>query len=170
MEISAHCSFCEHKEFDFAKGNLCGLTSQKADFIRKCSKITFDENAKEEIAKINLEYKFLQDQKTKVIGHLILFSIIGVSVILADIYFTQVLYEAGWISTGSVIGIAFGIGFIGYAFTPYIKYTNTNSVVKSQKQRMDNFFSLYDYSYDINYEDENYLTAVTLRRSKQKIR
>lgn len=170
MEISGHCTFCEHKEFNFAKGNLCGLTQQKADFIKKCPKITFEANAKEEIAKINLEYKLLQEQKLKTIGHLIIFSIIGVVIILADIYFTQILFDAGWISTGSVIGIAIGMFFIGYAFTPYIKYTNANSVVKSQKQRMDDFFNLYDYNYDVNFEDDNYQTAVTLRRSKQKIR
>jgi hypothetical protein len=59
---------------------------------------------------------------------------------------------------------------IGYAFTPYIKYTPANSVVKSQKKRMDDLFALYDYDYRINFEDENYQTAVTLYRSKQKIR
>ena len=150
MEISRHCTFCEHKKFDFTTGNLCGITHEKADFIRKCPKIEFDENAKEEIAKINLEDKDLQEQKSKVIRHLILYSIVGVAIILADIYFTQKLFEAGWISTGSLIGISFGMGFIGYAFTPYIKYTNAHSVVKSQKKEMDNLLALYDYDYEID--------------------
>ncbi|MGH1388176.1 hypothetical protein [Kordia sp.] len=170
MEISGHCTFCEHKEFDFATGNLCGLTKQKADFMRKCPKITLGDTAKEEIARINLEYKDLQKQRPKAVGHLILYTIIAIAIFLADIYFTQKLFEAGWVTTGSIIGIAFGIGFIGYAFTPYIKYTNANSAVKSQKQRMDNFFALYDYDYKINFEDENYQTAITLYRSKQKVR
>ncbi len=170
MEISGHCSFCEHKEYNFTTGNLCGLTHKKADFLRKCPRITFGDTAKEEIARINIEYKELQDRKSTVLGHLILFSIIGIAIILIDIYFTQKLFEAGWISTVSIIGISIGLSVIGYAFTPYIKYTNANSVVKSQKQRMDALFALYDYDYKINFEDENYLTAITLFRSKQKVR
>lgn len=180
MEISGHCSFCEHKEFDFVTGNLCGLTKQKADFLRKCPRITFGDTAKEEIAKINLEYKDLQEQKPKAIRHLILYTIVGIAIVLADINLTKRFFEIDWVASSirftgeisgmSVIAIAAGLSVIGYAFTPYIKYTNANSVVKSQKQRMDNLFALYDYDYRINFEDDNYLTAITLYRSKQKVR
>lgn len=100
------------------------------------------------------------------IGHLILYTIIGIVIIIADIYFTMTLFEAGWISTGSVIGIAVGVSLIGYAFTPFIKYRNASSVAKSQKQRLDNFLKLYDYGYEINFDDEYYESAVRLFRHK----
>ncbi|MFK7747781.1 MAG: hypothetical protein AB8B65_05300 [Kordia sp.] len=180
MEISGHCSFCEHKKFDFKVGNLCGLTQKKADFLRKCPRIMIGDTAKEEIAKINFEYKELQDEKLKVVSHLVLYTILGIVLFLVVAYLTQRLFNIDWVIastrfTGEVagmtiIGIAGGIATIMYAFKPYIKYTNANHAVKSQKKRMDAFFALYDYEYRINFEDENYQTAVTLYRSKQKIR
>jgi len=180
VEISGHCSFCEHKEFDFTTGNLCGLTKQKADFIRKCPKIMFGDTAKEEIARINLEYKELQDRKYKTINHLILYTVLGIAIFLIDFYLAKRLLEVDWIIASTrysgivagmaVVLIAAGMSAIGYAFTPYIKYTNANSVVKSQKKRMDDFLQLYDYDYKINFEAENHLTGITLHRSKPKIR
>ncbi|QHI34966.1 hypothetical protein IMCC3317_03120 [Kordia antarctica] len=170
MEISRHCSFCEHKEFDFSTGNFCGLTKKKADFSRKCPKITFGNNAKEEIARINLEYQALKEQKTAVISHLILYILIGLALIVIDIFATIAIFEAGWITTYTLVGFAIGMSVIGYAFTPYIKYTNANSVVTSEKKRMDDLLQLYDYGYEINFEDENYQTAVTFHRSKVKLR
>ena len=170
MEISRHCSFCEHKEFDFSTGNFCGFTKKKADFLRKCPKITFDMNAKEEIARVNLEYQELKEQKSRIIGHLILYVIIGLVLIVVNIFATIAIFEAGWISTVTLIGFGISSYLIGYAFAPFIKYTNANSVVKAEKKRMDNFLQLYDYGYEINFEDENYKSAVTLHRSKGKLR
>ncbi|WP_430408311.1 hypothetical protein [Kordia sp.] len=166
MENVSHCNFCEHKEFDFATGNICGLTQKKADFIKKCPKISFDVNAKEKIAQINQEYKAIKDRKVDVIGHLVLYSIIGVALIIIDIYFTQYLFEAGWISTASIVGIAVGLSLIGYGFAPLVNYREASGAAKSQKDRLDAILKTYDYGYDINFEDENYLTAVTLRRVK----
>lgn len=170
MENVSHCNFCEHKQFDFTTGNLCGLTGKKADFIKKCPKISFDTNAKEKIAEINLKYKEINERKVDVIGHLILFSIIGIVVIIADIYLTKYLFEAGWISAASIVGIAIGLSLVGYGFAPFINYREANSTAKSQKDRLDGILRIYDYGYDINFEDDNYLTVVTLRREKQKIR
>lgn len=166
MENVSHCNFCEHKEFDFTTGNLCGLTKKKADFIKKCPKISFDTNAKEKIAEINLTYKTIKDRKVDTIGHLVIFSIIGVAVLIADIYFTQYLLESGWISTASAVGFGIGLGLIGYGFAPFIKYREEIGAAASQKDRLDTILKLYDYGYDINFEDENHLTAVKLRRTK----
>ncbi|AXG71185.1 hypothetical protein KORDIASMS9_03441 [Kordia sp. SMS9] len=182
MEISGHCSFCEHKEFDFTNGNLCGLTKQKADFSRKCPKITFGSNAKAKIVEINTEYKQLQDEKLKVIYHLILSLFIGTVIIIGIVYFIEMLFKIGVfytsvlterearILTESLFAIIVGISLIGYAFAPYIKYTNANSAAKAQKKRMDTFFALYDYDYKINFEDENPQTAVKLFRSKRPVK
>ncbi|MEM6687179.1 MAG: hypothetical protein AAF617_15465 [Bacteroidota bacterium] len=169
MEISAHCTLCDYKKFDFSTGNLCGITHKKADFTRKCPKIDFNRNAKEEIARINIEYKHIQDQKVNVIGHLILYAIIGIAIILADIYFTKYLYETGWISTMTLIGFGIGLSMIGYAFAPFIQFTNDKSVAKSQKKRVDDLLALYDYDYKINFEEENPEIAVKLFRSKRPI-
>ena len=79
MEISQHCTFCDHKEFDFTRGNVCGITGKKADFIRKCPKIDFNVNAKNEIARINFEYKSIQDEKRGILWHLMLYSVIGIA-------------------------------------------------------------------------------------------
>ena len=167
MENVSHCNLCEHKQYDFSTGNLCGLTQKKADFIKKCSKIMLANNAKEQIAKINLEYEEIKARKVDVIGHLILFSIFGAVIIIADIYFTKYLLEAGWISTASIVGIAIGLSLIGYGFAPFVNYRETIGTAKSQKDRLDNILKIYDYGYDINFENEDYLTAVTLRRVKQ---
>lgn len=167
MEIYQHCSFCEHKKFDFTTGNLCGITNKKADFIRKCPKIEFGNNAKIEIARINQEYKKIQNQKVDVYGHLVMFSIIGVVIIVADIFFSQYLYNIGWISTISIIGIGIGISMIVYAFAPFYKYREANSVAKDKKKELDNFLALYDYDYEINFEKKNPEAAVKLFRSKR---
>ncbi|PTX61634.1 hypothetical protein C8N46_104277 [Kordia periserrulae] len=167
MEIYQHCSFCEHKKFDFTTGNLCGITNKKADFIRKCPKIELNINAKNEIARINKEYKKIQDQKVDVFGHLVMFSIIGVVIMVADIFLTQYLYDTGWVSTISIIGIGIGMSAIVYAFAPFYKYREANSVAKDKKKELDNFLALYDYDYEINFEKENPEAAVKLFRSKR---
>ncbi|MEM6719664.1 MAG: hypothetical protein AAF611_10135 [Bacteroidota bacterium] len=179
MEISRHCSFCEYKKFDLNVGNLCGLTDQKADFVRKCPKIKIDFNAKEKIAKINLEYKSLTDKKASVIWHLILYLIIGVAIIFAGIYFVtemsdpfwnfdMVFIELEWFAAGTLAIFSSGMFVIGHAFKPFIKFTNAFSVVKSQKREMENLLALYDYDYNVIFEEEEEYEYAEIKLYKSK--
>lgn len=172
MENVSHCNFCEHKQFDFTTGNLCGLTGKKADFIKKCSKISFGSNLKEEIAHINFEYKQLRAYKIRLIGYLILYPTLGFIVIFTAIYYMKALHETDLLIVSSVgiLGIGGGLSLLNNVFESYVRYNDANSTAKSQKDRLDNILKIYDYGYDINFQDDNYLTAVTLRREKEKVR
>jgi hypothetical protein len=181
MEIAGHCSFCEHKKYIFEKGNLCGLTQKKADFIEKCPKIRFGATAKEKIIETNIEYRQLQLRKPKILRKMILIVFAGLLLIATAIFVSKFIFmmemfspnaiteEEAWFVFSVIYGIAGVIWLFEYAFKPFIKHKNITSVIASQKKHMDYLFALYDYDYTINYKDENSETAVQLFRSNRPL-
>ncbi|MCL6294321.1 hypothetical protein [Jejuia spongiicola] len=152
LKNSDHCKLCDNMHFDFNKGVFCGLDMKRPKFNNKCINIYLDEAYKEKIKTINIEYESVLKTKTDTFGHIIIYSTIGVFILILNYVLTQYIFNKGFISTISIIIFVIALIPLGRAIGIFNFYRTALSIAKKKKMILDELTKLYNHSYDINIE------------------
>ena len=172
MNNTQHCKLCNHKIIDFKTGTLCGLTNKKPDFQHKCGVIKLEDTFKNQIENVNIEYEAVLKTKTDTIGHLILYAIIAIALVLGGFLLGKFILEKGVISTIPLLIMAVGLAALAFAFAPLNKYNTNLKIAKNKKVTLDTLCKMYGYNYDIDIthlkdslENKFYETDLKIRRT-----
>ncbi|WP_460219506.1 hypothetical protein [Psychroserpens sp. MEBiC05023] len=150
MELTQHCKICDHKIVDFKTGTLCGLTNKKPEFQHKCGVIKLDTEFKNEIEDVNIKYESVLKTKTDTVGHVIMYSILAVVIILGGFLLGKFILEKGVISTIPIIIMTIGLAALGFAFAPLNLYRTNLNIAKKRKHVVDDLCKMYGHTYDID--------------------
>ncbi|WP_412984393.1 hypothetical protein [Pontimicrobium sp. IMCC45349] len=135
---------------DFKTGITCGLINRKPDFKVKCNVIKLEDTFKQQITEANVTYETIQNTRTDVFGHVIIFSIITVLLFGGGVYLLKYLYDGGFIAKLPFIIMGVGLLTLGKAFGPFNTYTRDLKAAKYHKEKIDSISKIYGYTYDIN--------------------
>ncbi|WP_298236652.1 hypothetical protein [uncultured Algibacter sp.] len=152
LKNSDHCRLCDNMHFDFNKGVFCGLNMQRPEFNNKCIKIDLNKIFKEKIEAINIEYQSVLKTKTDTFGHVIIYAIVTILVIVLNYVITQYIFNLGYVSTISIILFVLALIPLGKVAGLINTYRTKLSIAKKKKETLDEITNLYRYSYDINIE------------------
>jgi len=176
MNLTQHCKLCDHKIIDFKTGTLCGLTHKKPDFQHKCGVIKLDDEFKKEIEKVNIEYEAVLKTKTDTMGHLVIYSIIALTLFIGGFLLGKYIFDNGVISTVPLVIMGLGLGPLAMAFGPLNKYNTNLKIAKKKKIDLDTLCKMYGYEYDIeithlkdSLENLSYDTDLKLRKTSNTI-
>lgn len=156
MDLARHCILCDNQVVSIKEGTTCKLTNKKPDFDTTCKTIELNEKFEERIKKVNIEYQNVQRTKTDTFGHVIIFSIISLSVIIGGYYFGSYAWQHGVISTVPLVIIGVGLVVLVFAFGPMNKFRNDLAIAKSNKDKLEEVLNLYniDYKIDLKYGEK----------------
>jgi hypothetical protein len=136
-EQLAFCTICEHRQMDFKKGLLCGLTRSHATFDKSCNEFVEDEAEKIHRLVRDLDAsghqsaaKSLDASKNKENGLLI--AVIGVIVVFISLSFMRL--------SGFII---LPVGIILYGLRTFFKGLEQEKVYK----RFEDFENKKDHNY-----------------------
>jgi hypothetical protein len=150
MDLTQHCKICDHKIIDFKTGTLCGLTNKKPDFQHKCGVIKLDAEFEKGIEHANIEYEAVIKTKPDTIGHLTMYSILALTLIVGGYLLGAFILEKGVISTIPLIIMTIGLAALGFAFAPLNLYNTNLKIAKRRKDALDNVSKMYGFDYDID--------------------
>ncbi|WP_204346524.1 hypothetical protein [Psychroserpens algicola] len=150
MNLTQHCKICDHKIIDFKTGTLCGLTDKKPDFQHKCGLIKLDAEFEKEIEHVNIEYETVLKTKTDTVGHVIMYSILALALVLGGFLLGKFILDKGVISTVPIVIMTVGLAALGFAFAPLNLYNTNLNIAKKRKDALDSVSKMYGYNYDIN--------------------
>ncbi|MDY7393701.1 hypothetical protein UMM65_00460 [Aureibaculum sp. 2210JD6-5] len=154
-----HCLLCENQRYDFKEGVYCGITEKKPDFKETCDIINFGKTLEDKILEVNVELDLVKRTKVDTIGHLIIFTLIGIAIIyfglfLANKYgFSLIVHESilGIRGFGTmVILVSIGISLLIFAIAPLNLYRSNIKIAKLKKQKLDQILEFYKLRYNIN--------------------
>ncbi|MEH6535550.1 MAG: hypothetical protein V7719_04100 [Psychroserpens sp.] len=172
MDLTQHCKFCDHKIIDFKKGTLCSLINKKPDFQHKCGVIKLEAEFKNKIDKINIEYEAVLKTKANTYGHVTLYAIIGVVLILGGFIFGKYVFDSGVISALPIVIMGSGLAPLIKAFGPLNLYNTSLKIAKQKKELLDTICKMYGFEYDINIthlkdslENRHYETDIRIRKT-----
>ena len=140
---------CENQFIDYFEGTQCGLTKEAPRFGTVCNEIRFDKKLKEKVTTINAKYQRLKKDNFVIYAYSFLFSLIGMSVVLGAFYFSNYIWERGYISSLSIVIAAIGILVIGVAISTFTKHRNKYKIAKKRKKELDDVLQLYQIDYDL---------------------
>lgn len=150
MDLTLHCKLCDHKILDFKTGTLCGLTNKKPDFQNKCGVITIQDNFEEQIKVVNIEHDSVLKTRTDTYGHLIMYGILAIVIVLAGFLLGKYILEKGVFSTVPIIIMTVGLAVLGIAFAPLNLYNTKIKIARKKKNTLDNLCKMYGYKYTID--------------------
>lgn len=150
MDLTLHCKLCDHKIIDFKTGTLCGLTNKKPEFQNKCGVIKIEDNFKKQIEDVNIEYEVVLKTRVDTYGHLIMYAILAIALILGGFLIGKYILEKGVISTIPIIIMALGLVVLGVAFAPLNLYKTNLKIANKKKDTLDTLSKMYGYNYDID--------------------
>lgn len=149
MDLTLHCKLCDLKIIDFKTGSLCSLTNKKPDFQKKCGVIKMQDNFEEQIKVVNIEHEAVLKTKTDTYGHLIMYGILAIALVLSGFLLGKFILDKGVISTIPLIIMAIGLAALGFAFAPLNMYNSNLRIAKKKKETLDIISKMYGYQYDI---------------------
>lgn len=152
LKNSDHCKLCDNMHFDFNKGVFCGLDMKRPTFNNKCIKINLDKAYKENIETINIEYESVLKTKTDTFGHIIIYLVIGILILILNYIFSKYIFDKGFVSTISIIFFVIALIPLGRAIGLFNFYRTNLSIARKKKTVLDELTALYNYTYDIKIE------------------
>lgn len=178
-----HCQFCDNQKKDFTKGVYCGLTNEKPEFHKTCSKIKLDQILIKKIEEINSKHYKLINRKFDIYAGLLVFPILGLLVLFGDYLYYTNYYKpffldelnepskaiAGGFALLAILFVA-GITLIGKGTGPLINYLESLKYIKKDKAKLDAVCRLNGYKYDIAYYKKNNLFDLEVRVKDIKLR
>lgn len=176
MDLTLHCKLCDHRIIDFKTGTLCGLTNKKPDFHNKCGVIKIEDNFKKQIEDVNIEYEVVLKTRVDTYGHLIMYGILAIALILGGFLIGKYILEKGVISTLPIAIMTIGLVVLGIAFAPLNLYNTKLKIAKKKKDTLDTLSKMYGYNYDIDIThlkdslgNKSYETDLKVRRTNNSI-
>ena len=153
MHLTKHCNLCDHQSVSLNEGTTCSLTNKKPTFNRTCSKIELKEKFENIIKSSNVEFEKLKRNKTLTYIYIIVFTTIGLVVILGGFLLGKYAWDNGAISTVPLIIMGVGLGPLGLAFGTLNRYNADFKLAKNHKDTIDKVLKLYriEYSIDIKF-------------------
>ena len=149
MKNTDHCNLCDNKKTDFNIGVLCGLTDQKPDFVGKCNVIKLDEEFKQKIIEVNIEYEAVLKTKIDTYGLSIIYLVVAFAFFVGGFLIGKYALDSGVISTVPLIIMGVGIAPLGMATGPFNYYQSSLKIARHKKNIVDKVAQLYGYIYDI---------------------
>ncbi|MFT7050055.1 MAG: hypothetical protein ACJAZK_000644 [Psychroserpens sp.] len=176
MDLTLHCKLCDHKIIDFKTGTLCGLTNRKPDFKNKCSVIKIQDDFKEQIETVNIEHDAILKTKTDTYGHLIMYVLLAIALVLAAFLLGKFILDKGFISTIPIIIVTLGFSVLGVALAPLNAYNSNLKRAERNKEALDTIGNMYGYKYDIDIThlkdslgNKSYETDLKIRKSNNSL-
>lgn len=154
MIQAKHCDLCKFPERDLKNGLTCGLTKKKPIFKNKCYDLEFSESFKDYLPELLDQISDLKKRKSSIYFNLILFSILGVSIIIGSYpYLKRTLeIEFDYVSRiyywNVVLIYLAGSILISMGLSRFLKYRRLFKTLESEKQELNNI--LHKYNVDIH--------------------
>ena len=152
LELSRHCKICNNLDFDVSYGSRCSLTSQKPNFVNKCSEIEFGDNAKKYITEISVEKKLVEKSKFDYLGTFVIYLLISLFFIIGGILLSKYLFGFGVFHTVTLVLVGVGVIVLPKAFGALNMYNAKNNVASEKIKNLENTLNIYNkkYSIDLN--------------------
>tara|TARA_R110002050_G_scaffold175204_1_gene308116 strand:+ start:78 stop:599 length:522 start_codon:yes stop_codon:yes gene_type:complete len=150
MDLARHCQLCDNQKTSLKFGTTCGLTDQKPEFNKTCSKIKLSEKFENTLKSVNIEYENFKRKKLLTYTYFVVFLAIGIGVIIGGYLFGKYGLNNRVISKVPIIIMSVGLGPLGMAFGTLNKYHQDIGVAKNKKDRIDEVLNEYRIKYDIN--------------------
>lgn len=149
MQKAAHCQLCENQIVDYLEGTKCGLTNEIPLFNTTCQDINFGKKAEEKIITTNAKFKELKNANFSIYAYFALFSIIGCFVIFGAYYWSNTIWDRGYISAAPLIIAGVGVLVTSSAIATFVKHRNKFTIAKQKKEKLDTTLALYDLEYNL---------------------
>ena len=174
MDRVNHCEICDLHTFNLKEGILCGLTSKKPEFQKKCPDIKLNQNLKEKIIEVNTEFEDSKYVKKLAIGNFVFYSLLGIGVLGICYLLIISLFRLARIHTFTIVVFCVGMGFFGIAIGVLNYSRRKRQLISPKKQILDDLTSLYNVRYQFDSKTSTDFmgvkeTKINLRLNGEKI-
>ncbi|WP_438969526.1 hypothetical protein [Nonlabens sp.] len=157
--ITEHCDLCDHKITDFKTGIRCGLTYQKPQFYKTCSKISLKKVLELRIKDIHLELDQYRRSRFKTYYHFIFYIGVGLLLIATGCglgFHINDFEKSSHVLILPLLLTLSCIPFFGISIKTLNKYKQATAAARNKQQQLDKILNLYGITYDIkiSYSDE----------------
>lgn len=146
-----HCLLCRNQSHSKMNGVICGLTKEKPTFGKFCSSFQEEDELPGLVASPNLGLEIIQRSKPIVIGHLILYLIIGLIIIVSGFLIGKYAFDNRVISTVPLIIMGVGVCTLPISLAPWISFRQKLGVAMHRKEVLDQVLSEYGIRYNIHF-------------------
>lgn len=149
MDLTRHCTLCDHQQKNLSIGTTCGLTNRKPEFNKSCFKIELNQKFEDQLKDVNIRYRKLQKNQLLTYIYFSVFILIGIAVISGGYFIGKYAYESRVISTVPLIIMGVGLGPLGLAIGTLTKHLQELKLAKNKKARLDEVLDCYGITYSL---------------------